>query len=252
VKSLAEWLYEERVPGLFGVDTRAVTRHLREHGTLLGGISSGPAPDAVTDPNSDNLVSQVSTREPRLYGNGKKRVVLVDCGSKSSIIRDLLKRGVSVLRVPWDYDFLSENLDGVVISNGPGDPKQCRQTVTNVRKAMEAGYPILGICLGHQLLALAAGADTFKMKFGHRGQNQPCVLSGSRRCIITSQNHGYAVDSSTLTADWIPWFTNANDGTNEGLRHRSMPFMSVQFHPEAMPGPIDSAYLFDEFIGWIR
>jgi carbamoyl-phosphate synthase small subunit len=153
-----------------------------------------------------------------------------------------------VLRVPWDYDFLSEPCDGVVLSNGPGDPKQCGPTVVNVQRAIAAGYPILGICLGHQLLALAAGANTYKMKFGHRGQNQPCVVVGTKRCVITSQNHGYAVDTSTLPEGWSPWFTNANDGSNEGLRHDSKPLMSVQFHPEAMPGPTDAAYLFQEFI----
>jgi carbamoyl-phosphate synthase small subunit len=248
VKSLSEWLHEERVPALFGVDTRAVTRHLSEYGTLLGGISPRPFPKVAPDPNDENLVAHASIREPRLYGTGRKRVVLVDCGCKSSIIRSLVQRDVSVLRVPWDYDFLSEPCDGVVLSNGPGDPKQCGPTVVNVQRAIAAGYPILGICLGHQLLALAAGANTYKMKFGHRGQNQPCVVVGTKRCVITSQNHGYAVDTSTLPEGWSPWFTNANDGSNEGLRHDSKPLMSVQFHPEAMPGPTDAAYLFQEFI----
>jgi carbamoyl-phosphate synthase small subunit len=248
VKSLSEWLQEERIPALCGVDTRAVTRHLRVHGALLGAISSASIPE-LHDPNLDNLVSQVSVKSPVHYPGGKKRIVLVDCGVKSNIIRDLLKRGVSVLRVPWNYDFLSESFDGVVISNGPGDPKQCGPTIANIRRAIAAGAPLLGICLGHQLLALAAGADTYKMKFGHRGQNQPCVISGSKRCVITSQNHGYAVDAETLPDGWSSSFTNANDGTNEGLRHESKPFLSVQFHPEATPGPTDSAYLFQEFLG---
>jgi carbamoyl-phosphate synthase small subunit len=248
VMSLSEWLYEERVPALFGVDTRVVTQRLREHGAVLGGITPGPVPDVLPDPNAENLVAQVSIREPKLYGTGRKRIILVDCGCKSSIIRSLLDRSVSVLRVPWDYDFLSEPCDGVVLSNGPGDPKQCGRTIENIRKAMAAGLPILGICLGHQLLALAAGANTYKMKFGHRGQNQPCVLTGTKRCVVTSQNHGYAVDSSTLPDGWSTWFSNANDGTNEGLRHSSLPMMSVQFHPEAMPGPTDAAYLFQEFL----
>jgi len=248
VKSLSEWLREERVPALCGVDTRAVTKHLREKGSLLGGISQDPLPQDVHDPNLDNLVSQVSVTEPILYGSGSKRVVLVDCGCKANIIRELLRRNVSVLRVPWDYDFLNESFDGILLSNGPGDPKQCAVTISNVRKALDLGRPILGICLGHQLLALAAGANTYKMKFGHRSQNQPCVLTGGHRCVITSQNHGYAVDTSSLSNDWTAWFTNANDGTNEGLRHRSQPFMSVQFHPEAAPGPNDSNSIFNEFI----
>ena len=248
VKSLSAWLREERIPGLCGVDTRAVTKHLRERGSLLGGIAADTVPQEFSDPNPENLVSRVSVREPVLYGSGGKRIVLVDCGSKSNIIREFVNRGLSVLRVPWNYDFLSESSDGIVLSNGPGDPKQCGSTISNVRKALDLGYPILGICLGHQLLSLAAGANTYKMKFGHRGQNQPCILAGTSRCVITSQNHGYAVDPSSLSHEWIPWFTNANDGTNEGLRHKSKPYMSVQFHPEAAPGPTDSNPIFDEFI----
>jgi carbamoyl-phosphate synthase small subunit len=153
--------------------------------------------------------------------------------------------------VPWDYDFLDEPCDGVVISSGPGDPKVCEATITHVQRAMQRDYPIFGICLGHQIMALAAGADTYKLKFGHRSQNQPCTETETRRCYITSQNHGYAVDERTLPPGWAPWFTNANDGTNEGTRHRSHPFMSVQFHPEAAPGPVDTNYLFDMFIGML-
>jgi carbamoyl-phosphate synthase small subunit len=248
VKSLSDWLHEERVPALCGVDTRAVTKHLRERGTLLGGMATDPLPNELYDPNLENLVSQVSVSEPVLYGSDDKRVLLIDCGCKSTIIRQFLVRGISVLRVPWDYDPLQESFDGVVISNGPGDPKQCVRTISNVRRVMDAGYPILGICLGNQILGLAAGADTFKMKFGHRGHNQPCILNGTKRCIITSQNHGYAVDPATIPEDWEAWFTNANDGTNEGLRHKSKPFISVQFHPEATPGPTDSNNIFDDFI----
>jgi carbamoyl-phosphate synthase small subunit len=251
VKSLSDWLREERVPALCGIDTRRVTKHLREHGTLLGSLGRDVSVGQMHDPNLENLVSQVSISEPVLYGSGRKRVLLIDCGCKSTIIRQLLDRGMSVLRVPWDYDPLQQSFDGVVISNGPGDPKQCGATISNVRRVMNAGYPILGICLGNQLLALAAGADTFKLKFGHRGHNQPCILNGTKRCIITSQNHGYAVDAATIPEEWEPWFTNANDGTNEGLRHASKPFMSVQFHPEATPGPTDSNYIFDEFIGML-
>jgi carbamoyl-phosphate synthase small subunit len=251
VKNLTEWLCEERVPALCGVDTRRVTKHLREHGTLLGSLTTDFSVGEMRDPNLENLVSQVSISEPVVYGSGRKRVLLIDCGCKSTIIRQLLNRGVSVLRVPWNYDPLQQSFDGVLISNGPGDPKRCGATISNVRRVMEAGYPILGICLGNQILALAAGADTFKLKFGHRGHNQPCILNGTKRCIITSQNHGYAVDAGTIPAGWEAWFTNANDGTNEGLRHTSKPFMSVQFHPEATPGPTDSNHIFDEFIGML-
>jgi carbamoyl-phosphate synthase small subunit len=249
VKSLEDWLREQRVPALSGVDVRALTKRLRERGTMLGKLLVGDEDIEFRDPNLENLVSVVSVKQPALYPGGDKSVVVVDCGCKNNIIRSLLARGLTVLRVPWNHDFVDEEFDGVVISNGPGDPKMCQPTIRHVRRAMEDGRPIFGICLGHQILALAAGADTYKLKFGHRGQNQPCSEIGTRRCYITSQNHGYAVDVRTLPEEWVPWFTNVNDGTNEGIRHRSRPFMSVQFHPEAAPGPMDANFLFDEFVG---
>ena len=247
--SLEQWLYEQRVPGLSGMDTRMLTKHLREKGSMLGKLLVDSENVEYHDPNQVNLLSQVSVQKPVIYPGGKKRIVVVDCGCKNSIIRSLLARGVTVIRVPWDYDFLGEDFDGVVISNGPGDPRTCQETVTLIKKVIEQNRPVFGICLGHQILALAAGADTYKLKFGHRSQNQPCTEFGTKRCYITSQNHGYAVDSQTLTNGWEPWFINANDGSNEGLRHRSRPFMSVQFHPEAAPGPVDTNFLFDEFLG---
>jgi carbamoyl-phosphate synthase small subunit len=247
-KSLQQWLSEYRVPALSGIDTRAVTKRLREKGSMLGKIVNSENGIDFYDPNKKNLVSQVSVGEPVLYQGGKKRVLVIDCGCKNSIIRSLLARDASVIRIPWNYDFLNEDFDGILISNGPGDPKMCVETVTHVRRAMDKNYPIFGVCLGNQILALAAGADTYKLKFGHRSQNQPCTMVESKRCYITSQNHGYAVNDRTLTRGWEPWFVNANDGTNEGIRHRSRPFMSVQFHPEAAPGPVDSDFLFDEFV----
>jgi carbamoyl-phosphate synthase small subunit len=247
VSSLAQWLRRERVPALTGIDTRALTKRLREKGTMLGKIVEGVDDVELRDPNLDNLVALVSVEERIVYPAGPTRVVLVDCGCKRNIIRSLLARNLTVIRVPWDYDFLTEPFDGVVISNGPGDPKMCGQTIEHVRRAMDGTRPIFGICLGHQILALAAGADTFKLPFGHRGQNQPCIEVGTSRCYITAQNHGYTVDETTLPDDWTPWFVNANDRTNEGIRHRARPFMSVQFHPEAAPGPVDTGYLFDTF-----
>jgi carbamoyl-phosphate synthase small subunit len=253
--SLCDWLSEEKVPVLCGVDTRALTKQLREHGSMPGAIivegRDGRYPEGpikIDDPNRTNLVEAVSVRQPVFYERGRKKVVLVDCGCKNSILRELLRREVSVLRVPWNYNFLDSDFDGVLISNGPGDPKMCQETVDLVREAMKRKRPIMGICLGNQILALAAGADTYKMKFGHRGHNQPCSQTGTDLCYITSQNHGYAVDERTLPQGWKSWFVNANDHTNEGIRHHRLPFFSVQFHPEGMPGPLDSGFLFDEFI----
>jgi len=251
-KSLGQWLEEYGVPALSGVDTRALTKRLRQRGVMLGKLVSGEEELELRDPNRDNLVALVSVKEPVEYGTGPTRVVVVDCGCKTSIIRSLVSRGLTVLRVPWDYDFLNEDFHGVVVSNGPGDPKMCGATIEHVRRVMERNVPVLGICLGHQLLALAAGADTYKLKFGHRSQNQPCVRAGTSRCYITSQNHGYAVDERTLPADWVPWFRNLNDGTNEGIRHRTRPFASVQFHPEAAPGPLDTTFLFDDFVAVVH
>jgi carbamoyl-phosphate synthase small subunit len=246
-QSLDQWLYQHKVPGLSGIDTKALTKRLRNNGTMIGKIIAEADDVEFHDPNKDNLVALVSVEEPIVYEGGEKRVAVIDCGCKNSIIRSLLARGATVLRVPWDYDFLKEDFHGVLVSNGPGDPKMCLPTIAHVRKAMEKNYPILGICLGHQILSLAAGCNTYKLKFGHRSQNQPCIEERNSRCYITSQNHGYAVDTRTMPDDWEIWFTNSNDGTNEGIRHRSHPFMSVQFHPEAMPGPVDTNILFNKF-----
>ena len=206
----------------------------------------------LPDPNARDLVAEVTTPEIRIYNpRARTSVVLIDCGTKQGIIRSLARRGVSVVRVPADTDFgkiLSFSPLGVVISNGPGDPKRSPAAIVTVRRLMRENLPILGICLGNQILALAAGADTYKLKFGHRSQNQPCLEEGTKRCYITSQNHGFAVDQKTLPRDWATWFTNANDGTNEGIRHRRRPFWSVQFHPEACPGPTDTEFLFDRFL----
>jgi carbamoyl-phosphate synthase small subunit len=251
-RTFGQWLSDERIPAVVGVDTRALTKRLRSDGSMLGKIVVADRDVQFEDPNLTNLASQVSVASPIVYPGGSTRILLVDCGCKASIIKSLLSRGVTVIRVPWDYDFQNEAYDGIVISNGPGDPQLCGPTIASVKRALEQDRPIFGICLGNQILALAAGAHTYKLKFGHRSQNQPCLEEGTKRCYITSQNHGYAVDSETLPDGWTPWFTNANDGTNEGLRHTSRPFMSVQFHPEAAPGPVDTQHLFDQFLGLLR
>jgi len=198
------------------------------------------------------LASEVSINKPLTYGKGKYKIVLVDCGAKNNIIASLLKRDTTVIKVPWDYDFNSLDYDGLFISNGPGDPKLCTKTVENIKIAMKKNKPTFGICFGNQLVALASGADTYKLKYGHRSQNQPCIDKVTGRCYITSQNHGFAVNTKTLQPGWSEWFINANDHTNEGIIHESGLFRTVQFHPEATPGPVDTEYLFDEFIEVIK
>lgn len=246
--SLPYWLKMNQVPALSGIDTRKLTKILREKGTMLGQISFEGASVEKYDPNQENLAAKVSCRDVRKYDSGTKRVVLIDCGCKNSIINSLLDRNVTVIRVPWNYDFTQIEHDGVLVSNGPGDPKYCTETIENLKRAFETKKPIFGICLGNQLLSLAAGADTYKLKYGHRSQNQPCVEEGTKRCFITSQNHGFAVKLESLKDSWVPWFKNANDGTVEGVRHKELKFSGVQFHPEARPGPTDTRYLFDQFV----
>lgn len=249
-KSLGQWLEEEHIPGICGIDTRALVQLLRDEGTQLGAIvpEGCPAPVSFPDPNLENQVAIVSCREVIRYGSGTKRVVLVDCGVKHQIIRCLVARGIEVLRVPWDYDFNTLEWDGLFVSNGPGNPALCEVTVQHLRQALAGDKPVFGICMGNQLLSRAAGADTYKLKYGHRSHNQPVRLCGTDRCFVTSQNHGFAVDTATLGPDWEPLFINMNDGTNEGIRHKDKPFFSAQFHPEASSGPVDTEFLFDEFI----
>jgi carbamoyl-phosphate synthase small subunit len=251
-QSLGTWLKRARVPALSGIDTRALTKKLRERGTMLGKIEFHDKKIDFYDPNLDNLVQQVSINEPVEYGSDRTKIALIDCGCKHNIINSLLARQVRLIRVPWDYPLDDLQFDGLVISNGPGDPKTCRQTILQIRQTIARNIPVFGICLGHQLLALAAGANTYKLKYGHRSQNQPVIELNSRRCLITSQNHGFAVDNATLPDEWSPWFVNLNDDTNEGIRHISGRFRSVQFHPEASPGPVDAGYLFDEFLKVVR
>jgi len=247
--SLHLWMQRQNIPGMFNIDTRMLTKKLRSQGMMLGKIVVNDMDLAWEDPNERNLVAEASVEKPRFYpGSGQKKVILVDLGCKDSILRHLVNKRLDVLRVPWNYDWSEEIVDGVVLSNGPGDPKMCVDALKVLRKGLRRDIPILGICLGHQLLALAAGADTFKLKYGHRSQNQPCIQVGTKRCYITSQNHGFAVNEKTLPVEWKPWFFNANDGTNEGMRHRERPIFSVQFHPEANPGPTEASFVFDSFL----
>jgi len=263
-RTLDKWLSDENIPGISGIDTRRLTKKLRTHGVMLGIIQTcdeGEEPDldnlikeaqSIPDPNATDLVSEVSVKEPVHYkADGKHTAVLIDCGVKNSIIRNLLKRGISVIRVPYDYSakkIMDYHPDGVFLSNGPGDPKKCVKTVEAVREIVEK-VPLMGICLGAQILALSVGGDTYKLKFGHRSQNQPAFDVNTNRCYITTQNHGYAIDTECFCRIPLePWFINANDRTIEGVKHKTKPVFAVQWHPEASPGPYDTEWLFDMFL----
>lgn len=252
-ESLADWLKREKVPGVTGIDTRQLTKVLREHGVMMGTIKPIDAIDTmetIEDYSTINLVDRVSCKDIIKYNEGAgKKVVLVDCGVKANIIRCLIKRGVEVIRVPWNYDYTDMDFDGLFLANGPGDPDMCEDAVNIIRKQMsQSRKPICGICMGNQLLAKAGGATIYKLKYGHRSHNQPVREVGTNRCYVTSQNHGYAVDAATLGKEWRELFVNMNDGSNEGIRHQTNPWFSSQFHPEACSGPVDTEFMFDRFI----
>lgn len=258
VRTLDEWLREEGVPGIYGVDTRRLARILRERGVMLGAITASQAlhkvdPKKMLNPNQFDLVKEVSVNETTTYHPERRnRIALIDCGVKLGIIRALLKRDVAVVRMRYDSttdQIVQQQPAGVVVSNGPGDPKVCSRTIQTLREVMETGIPILGICLGNQLIALAVGADTYKMKYGHRSQNQPVLDVQTGRCYITTQNHGYAVEKTALENSGLQvWFVNANDRSIEGIRHPKKPWWGVQWHPEASPGPTDTEFIFDFFL----
>ena len=260
-ESLADWLKREQVPGITGIDTRELTKVLREHGVMMGKIIFDDEPNNIPEAEYEgvNFVAEVSCKEIIRYAptNGAThapKVVLVDCGVKYNIIRCLIDRGVEVIRVPWNYDFNSLEFDGLFLANGPGDPDTCVEAVDNIRKflANPKVRPCMGICMGNQLLSKAAGASIYKLKYGHRSHNQPVRMVGTNRCFVTSQNHGYAVKTETLSADWEPYFINMNDGSNEGIKHKTNPWFSAQFHPEAKSGPVDTEFLFDDFVNLLK
>lgn len=252
-ESLAEWLKREQVPGITGIDTRQLTKVLREHGVMMGKILFDDEPDNIPTAQYEgvNYIEKVSCKEVIHYNEGaSKKVVLVDCGVKNNILRCLINRGVEVIRVPWNYDFNQLEYDGLFLANGPGDPNTATETVTHIQSFLANPNirPCMGICMGNQLLAKAAGATIYKLKYGHRSHNQPVRQIGTNRCFITSQNHGYAVDSQSLPTEWEPLFINMNDQSNEGIRHTTNPWFSAQFHPEASSGPVDTEFLFDDFV----
>jgi carbamoyl-phosphate synthase small subunit len=263
-RTLDQWLKDEDVPGIYGIDTRKLTKKLRVKGVLLGILKVcevDEEPDLpkllkevknVQDPNFTDLAKQVTVKEPVRYSvGGNKTAVLIDCGVKYGILRNLLRRGFDVIRVPYDYSaeqILDYKPDGVMISNGPGDPKQCVKTVEAVRELVDVDMPIMGVCLGTQILALALGGDTYKLKYGHRSQNQPALNLETGRCYITTQNHGYTVERDSIKDTGLEeWFMNANDKTVEGVKHKTKPAFALQWHPEASPGPYDTEFLFDRF-----
>lgn len=264
VKSLHEWLYEERVPGIYDVDTRSLTQRIRVKGVMMGAIVFGEEPEEgfkllskAKRYGETNFVEQVSVTQKRVYGRGDETVVLVDYGVKYNIVRNLVKRGFKVICVPYNCsadEILGFNPDGIVLSNGPGDPKVLGRSIEELKEIIEQfEKPILGICLGNQLLALASGGDTFKLKFGHRGQNKPVVDVFTKRCYIVSENHGYAVKPESLeSTGFTTWFLNIDDKTVEGMKHKSRPIISTQFHPEAYPGPYDTTFVFDQFAKMVR
>lgn len=250
-QSLGAWMKKNNIPGLVIKDTRALAQHLRDNGAMLGKIKIDKDIKQF-DPNAINIVAQVSTKKVWEEGEGDKTVLLIDCGAKRNIQRCFIKRGVKTITVPWDYDPFENGLkfDALFISNGPGDPKIVDKTIKTIQKSLDLKLPTLGICLGNQLLALAAGGDTYKMKFGHRSQNQPCLQTKTSRCYITTQNHGFAVGD--VPKGFSPWFVNANDKSIEGIISDKHPFMSVQFHPEATPGPMDTEWIFDYFLEQVK
>ncbi len=262
-ETLAEWMKREKVAGITGVDTRQLTKVLREQGVMMGKIIFDDQPDNMPEAAYEgvNFAEQVSCKDVITYkaegedADGKApRVVLVDCGVKASIIKSLTNKGIEVVRVPWDYDFNGMEFDALFLANGPGDPNMCGATVENIRKFLQNPEvrPCMGVCMGNQLLALAAGAQVYKLKYGHRSTNQPVRLINTTSCYITSQNHGYAVDSNTLGVDWESIFVNMNDGSNEGICHKTNPWFAAQFNPAACTGPVETENLFDKFINLIK
>lgn len=256
--TLGDWLKAEQIPALSGIDTRSLTKILREKGVMKGIMTfDHPAKrGSFYDINKENLVPYVSVNKIKKYGSGKTKVLFIDCGLKYNQIRIMLDFNTTIYQVPWNYnpfkDTNAPKFDTVFISNGPGDARTMPETVETIKEAYNRLIPTFGICLGHQIMTLAAGGDIFKLKYGHRGQNQPVIDASSGRSYITSQNHGFSAVTSSIPKEWRIWFTNLNDNTNEGIHHKNLPFFCVQFHPEAAPGPLDTKWLFDYYFDFVK
>lgn len=265
-RTLDQWLYDEKIPGIHGIDTRELTKHIRVKGVMMGAmevskeeVSEEELFKALKEnPRYDdiNFVKEVSTKSAQTYGSSDECIVLIDTGTKYSIIRNIMRTGYRIVRLPFTasmQEVLSYKPKGVVLSNGPGDPKHCNETVKLSHDLLDRDIPTLGICLGNQILALASGADTYKLKYGHRGQNKPCVDLRNGNAYVTSQNHGYCINPDSLKGTGFKiWFKNADDNTVEGIMHEKKPVIAVQFHPEASPGPYDCMFVFGMFDKMIR
>ncbi len=267
-ESLQAWLVREQIPAITGIDTRRLTKHLREHGVMSGTIVFEEG-QKTKDEGQKNLVAEVSCAEviryaaqaplnPPIEGGScdadTKRICLVDLGVQHSIIRGLVARGIEVIRVPWDYDFNTLEFDALFISNGPGDPNKCEATIKHLRAFLTETEtrPLMAVGLGHQILSKVAGATIYKLPYGHRGHNQPVRMVGTNSCFITTQNHGYAVDTADLQADWVPSFVNMNDNSNEGIRHINQPWFSVQFEPSTILTGEDTSFLYNDFVATLN
>lgn len=253
-QTFLNWLEQQQTPILVGIDTRALTKVIRSHGVINGAMvfNDHIAPTEFPDSMQHNWVAEVSAKQATVHGQGRHKIILVDCGLKLNILHNLLKFDTTVKVVPFDYDYSNEDYDGVFLSNGPGDPKLCTESIRVLSKVLQGNKPIYGICLGSQLMGLAVGADTYKLKFGHRGQNQPCIDVETKKCFLTSQNHGYAVNEETLPSDWVISYKHLNDNTVAGIKHITKPFAAVQFHPEAAPGPEDTFFFFEQFMQLVK
>ncbi len=258
--TLDEWLYNEKIPGISGIDTRELTIKLRTSGVMMAALVVSDTPinalevkkklESAKKYNDEEFMNTVSIKEPQTFGTESESIVVIDTGVKNSILRNVRSLGYKVIKVPWNYSLekiLSYNPKGVIFSNGPGDPIKCAETMKTAKQVIEKNIPTLGICLGAQILGLAGGANTYKLKYGHRGQNKSCIDLDNNQVYVTSQNHGYCIDPDSLkNTDFKLWFTNADDKTVEGIKHKKNKIIAVQFHPEASPGPFDCMFIFEE------